>query len=145
MELGRVSSEDNEACLGTKYLEKDTIKKCVAKMGMVCASPWVGKQVPVVTDIEEIFKENLNVCQSSFMMGVLLLVAVGVEQLLRWRGVALVSHPPIRKVTREPEVAQQPVCMTTSSMQIDVIDNENDMSESGYRSSQGEGTFTQIG
>ena len=40
VELGRVSSEDNEADLGTKYLERDRIKKCVTKMGMLFAGAW---------------------------------------------------------------------------------------------------------
>ena len=37
VELGRVPSEDNEAYLGTKYLERDRIKKCVTKMEMLFA------------------------------------------------------------------------------------------------------------
>ena len=41
VELGRVPSEDNAADLGTKYLERDRIKKCVTKMDDVCSgSGW---------------------------------------------------------------------------------------------------------
>ena len=45
VELGRVPSEDNEADLGTKHLERDCIKKCVTKMGMLFAGAWAGEPV----------------------------------------------------------------------------------------------------
>ena len=48
VELGRVPSEDNEAHLGTKYRERDCIKKCVTKMGMLFAGAWAGEQLLVV-------------------------------------------------------------------------------------------------
>ena len=37
VELGRVRREENEADLGATYLERDRIKKCVTKMGMLFA------------------------------------------------------------------------------------------------------------
>ena len=37
IELGRVPSEDNGADLGTQQVERDRIKKCVTKMGMLFA------------------------------------------------------------------------------------------------------------
>ena len=42
VELGRVPSDDNEADLGTKYLERDRIKKCVTKLGMLFAGTSAG-------------------------------------------------------------------------------------------------------
>ena len=52
VELGRVPSEDNEADLGAKYLERDRIKKCVCepKMGMLFAG--AGEQLLVVSGTE---------------------------------------------------------------------------------------------
>ena len=46
---GRVPSEDDEADIGTKYFEKDKIKKCVAKMSIVFAGAWAGEQIAVVS------------------------------------------------------------------------------------------------
>ena len=40
VELGRVSSDGNEAELGAKYLERDRVKKCVTKMRMLFAGAW---------------------------------------------------------------------------------------------------------
>ena len=44
-ESGRVLSEDNEADLGTNYLERDRIKKCVTKMGMLLENSCLWFQV----------------------------------------------------------------------------------------------------
>ena len=52
VELGQVSSEDNEADLGTKYLERDRIKKCVTKMGTLFAGAWAGEQLPAGSGTE---------------------------------------------------------------------------------------------
>ena len=46
-ELGRVTSEDNEPDLGTKYLERDRIERCMTKMGMMIVG--AGEQLPVVS------------------------------------------------------------------------------------------------
>ena len=48
VELGRVPSEDNEADLGMKDLERDRIKKCLTKMWMLSVGAWVGEQLLVV-------------------------------------------------------------------------------------------------
>ena len=65
VELGRVPSEDNEADLGTKHLERDRMKKCATKMGMLIAGACAGKQLPVVSGTEVIIGEDLIEGQSS--------------------------------------------------------------------------------
>ena len=45
-------SEDNQADLGTKNLERDRIKKCVTKMGIEIAGAWAGDWLPVVSGTE---------------------------------------------------------------------------------------------
>ena len=80
VELGRVPSEDNEADLGTKYLERDRIKKFLKKMGMLFAGAWAGEQLPVVSGTEVIIGEDLIEGQS-WTMGVVLLITVGVRLL----------------------------------------------------------------
>ena len=91
IELGRVPSENKEVALGTMYLEKDKIKKCVAKTGMLFAGAWAGEQAPVVTGIQEIDEGDPILGENWLMMGVVLLAAVGGVQLLPWAWVALVS------------------------------------------------------
>ena len=59
VDLGRVSSGDNEADLGTKYLDRDRIKKCVTKMEMLFAGAWAGEKLPVVSGTEVIICEDL--------------------------------------------------------------------------------------
>ena len=80
VELGRVRREKNEADLGAKYLERDRIKKCVTKMGMLFARAWAGEQLLVVSGTALIFGEDLIEGQS-WTMGVVLLVTVGVGLL----------------------------------------------------------------
>ena len=43
-----VPSKDKKADLGTKYLDRDRIKRCVAKMDMMFTGAWAGKYLPVV-------------------------------------------------------------------------------------------------
>ena len=76
VELGRVSGEDIEADLGTKYLERYRIKKCVAMMEMLFAGAWAGEQLLVVSRIEVIIWEDLIEGQN-WTIGVVLLVTVG--------------------------------------------------------------------
>ena len=59
IELGRVPSEDNEADLGTKYLERDCIKKCVTKMAMLFAGFWVGELLSVASGTKVLIGEDL--------------------------------------------------------------------------------------
>ena len=77
IELGRIPSEDNEADLGTRCLERDRIKKCVTKMEMLFAGACAGEQLPVVSGTEVIMGEDL-IGGQSWTMGVVLLVTVGV-------------------------------------------------------------------
>ena len=96
VELGRVPSEDNEADLGTTYLERDRMKKCATKMGMLIAGACAGKQLPVVSGTEVIIGEDLIEGQS-WTMGVVLLVTVGVLLLGCARAV-FDPHLPTRNV-----------------------------------------------
>ena len=57
-------SEDNEADLGTKYLERDRIKECVTQMEMLFAGAWAGEQLPVVSGTEVLTGEDLIEGQS---------------------------------------------------------------------------------
>ena len=106
-ELGRVPSEDNEADRGPKYLERDRIKKCVTKMGMLFASAWAGVHLHVVSGTEVIIGEDLSEGQS-WAMGVVLLVTVGLVLLGCARAV-FDPHLPLGNahVTREPAIAKQ--------------------------------------
>ena len=54
-ELGRVPSDDSETDLGTKYLERDRIERCLTRMLIVGA--WAGKQ-----DLIEGHKWTMGVC-----------------------------------------------------------------------------------
>ena len=96
-------SEDNEADLGAKYLERDRIKKCVTKMGMLFAGAWAGEQLSVVSGTEVIIGEDLIEGQS-WTMGVVLLVTVGVGLLSCARAV-FDPHLPAGnvRVAREPD------------------------------------------
>ena len=97
-----VPSKDKEADLGTKYLDRDRIKRCVTKMEMMFTGAWAGKQLPVVSGTGVIIGEDLI---ESWTMGVVLLVTVGVV-LLSCACIVHNSHLPTgRTVTREPEVA----------------------------------------
>ena len=58
VEMGRVPSEDKEADLCTKYLERDPIKKCVTKMGMLFAGAWAGEQLLVVSATEVVMERT---------------------------------------------------------------------------------------
>ena len=79
-ELGRVPSEDNETDLGAKYLERDRIKRCMTKMGMMIVGAWAGEQLPVVSFTGVIIGEDL-IEGHSWTMGVVLFVTVGVGLL----------------------------------------------------------------
>ena len=112
----------------TKYLDKNRIKRCVTKMGMMIAGAWAGDQFLVVSGTGVIIGEDLSEGQS-WTIGVVLLVTVGVI-LHSCACIAHYSHLPTgRTVTREPDVARQPGCMTPRSMQADVIDHVNDLKE----------------
>ena len=103
---GRVPSEDNEADLGTKFFEKDKIKKCVAKMSMVFAGAWAGEQMSVVSGTSDRCGRPDVRVRIGIVMGVVLLVEVGVVLLRRGGAcIVLVSQTPTGKVTGEPEVA----------------------------------------
>ena len=73
IQFGRVTSEDNEAHLGTKYLERNRIKKCVTMMRMLFARSWAGEQLPMVSGTEVIIGEVLIEGQR-WMIGVVLFV-----------------------------------------------------------------------
>ena len=122
VELGRVSSEDNEADLGSKYWERNRIKKCVTNIGMLFAGAWACEQLLVVSGTEVIIGEDLIEGQS-WTIGVVLLVTVGVVLLNFACMVCYVHLPTEGKVTREPEVAKQPSCMNPRSMRADDIDH----------------------
>ena len=79
-ELGRVPGEDNETDLGTKYMERDRIKRCMTKMGMQIVGAWAGEQLLVVSGTGVIIGEDLFEGHS-WTMGVVLLVRVGVGLL----------------------------------------------------------------
>ena len=79
-EFGRVPSENNETDLGTTYLERDRIEKCVTKMGMMIVGAWAGEQLPVVLGVGVIIGEDLFEGHC-WTMGVVLLVTVGVGLL----------------------------------------------------------------
>ena len=110
VELGRVPSEDNETDLGTKYLERDRVKKCVTKMGMLFAGACAGEQLPVDSGTEVLIGEYLIEGQS-WTTGVALLVTFGVVLLS-----CVVCHLRLPTgnvhVTREPAIAKQCSCMS---------------------------------
>ena len=104
-ELGRVPSEDYETDLGTKYLERDRIERCMTKMGMLVVGAWAGEQLPVVSGTGVIIGEDL--IESQLDDGVLCW-----SSQLEWDCLAD-PHLTTGKVhvTREPEVARQPRAM----------------------------------
>ena len=122
--LRRVPSEDYEADLGAKYLERGRIKKCVTKMGMLFAGAWAGEQLLAVSGTALIFGENLIEGQS-WTMGAVLLVTVGVGLLSCARAV-FDPHLPTGNVhvTREPAIAKQ-WSMSSRAMQDDDLDHLN--------------------
>ena len=61
--------EDHEADLGTKYLERDRVKKCVTRMEMLFAGASAGEQLPVVSGTEVIIGEDLIEGQSDHWSG----------------------------------------------------------------------------
>ena len=79
-ELGRGPSEHNETDLGTKYLERDRIERCMTKMGMMIVGAWAGEQLLVVSCTGVIIGQDL-IEGHSWTMGVVLLVTVGVGLL----------------------------------------------------------------
>ena len=102
VELGRVPSEDNEADLGTKCLERDRIKKCVTKMVMLFTGAWAGEQLPVLSGTEVLIGKDLIEGQT-WTMGVVLPVTVGVV-LISCACAVVDPHLPTGNVhvTREP-------------------------------------------
>ena len=116
--------KNNEADLGTKYLERDRIKKCVTKMGMLFAGAWAGEQLLVVSGTGVLIGEDLIEGQS-WTMGVVLLVTVGVVPLSCVFAV-FVSHLPTGSVhvTREPAIAKQ-CSMSPRAMRDDDLDHLN--------------------
>ena len=73
-------SEDNETDLGTKYLERDRIERCVTKMGMMIVGAWAGAQLPVGSGTGVIIGEEV-IEGHSWTIGVVLLITVGVGLL----------------------------------------------------------------
>ena len=124
-ELGRVPSENNETDLGTKYLERDRIERCMTKMGKMIVEAWAGEQFLVVSGTGVIIGEDL-LEGHSWTMGVVLLVTVGVG-LLSCVCAVFDPHLPTGNVhvTREPEVASQPSGMTSRSMRNEIINHLN--------------------
>ena len=117
-------SADKEADLGTKYLERDRIKKCVTKMEMLFAGAWAGELLPVVSGTEILIGEDLSEGQG-WILGVVLLITVGVV-LLSCVFAVIVSHLPTGNahVTREPAMAKQ-CSMSPRAMQDDDLDDLN--------------------
>ena len=126
VELGRVPSEDNEADLGTRYLETNRIKKCVAKMEMLFAGAWAGEQLLVVSGTEVLIGKHLIEGQS-WTIGVVLLVTVRVVPLSCARAV-FDPHLPTGNVnvTREPAIAKQRSCTSPRTTQDDDLDHVNE-------------------
>ena len=75
-ELGRVPSANNKTDLGTKYLERDRIERCMTKMGKMIVGAWAGEQLLVVSGTGVIIGKDL-LEGHSWTMGVVLLVTVG--------------------------------------------------------------------
>ena len=102
----------NRSRKGTKYLELDRVKKCVAKMVMLFAGAWAGEQ----EDLIEV---------QSWTLGVVLPFTVQMV-LLSCMFAVIVSHLPNGNVhvTREPVIAKQ-CSMSPRSMQDDDLDHLN--------------------
>ena len=113
----------------TSYLDRDRIKRCVTKMGMMIAGAWAKDQLLVVSGTGVIIGEDLSLAQS-WTIGVVLLVTVGVV-LLSCACVVGCSHLPTgRTVIREPEVEWLPSCMTLRSMRAEIINHVRENVES---------------
>ena len=112
------------ADLGTKYLERDRIKKCLTKMEVLFAGAWVGEQLPVVSGTEILVGEDLIEGQS-WTLGVVLFITVGVV-LLSCVFAVIVSHLSIGNphATREPAIAEQ-CSMSPRAMQDDDLHHLN--------------------
>ena len=122
MKTIRISSEDNEPDLGTKYLERHRIKKCVTKMGTLFAWAWADEQLLVISDTKVITGEDL-IEEQTWTIGVVLLVAVGVI-LLYCTSIVCYSYLSIEgNETREPEVAKQQSCVNLTNIRADDIDH----------------------
>ena len=122
--MGRLPSEDNEADPGTKYLERDRIKKCVTTMGMLSARAWAREQLPGVSGTEILIGKDLIEGQS-WTLSVVLLITVGVV-LLSCVFAVIVSHLPTGNVhvTREPAIAKQ-CSVSPRVVQDDDLDHLN--------------------
>ena len=115
-----VSNTGGARTIHTEDLDRDRIKKCVTKMRMSITGAWAGEQLLVVSGTGDIIGEDLIEGQS-WTIGVVLLVPVGVV-LLSCASTVHSSHLPTEgHVTREPEVAREPSCVTPRSMQADII------------------------
>ena len=55
----QLSRVDNDTDLGTKYMERDRIKRCMTKMGMMIVGAWAGEQLPDVSGTGVIIGEDL--------------------------------------------------------------------------------------
>ena len=75
-----VPSKDKEADLGTMYLDRDRIKRCVTKMEMMFTGAWAGKQLSVVSGTGVMIGEDL-IEGHSWTIGVVLLFTVGLVLL----------------------------------------------------------------
>ena len=124
-----VPSKDKEAHLGTKYLDRDRIKRCVTRMEMMFTGAWAGKQLPAVSGTGVMIGEDLIESQS-WTIGVVLLVTVGMV-LLSCACIVRYSFLPTGKTaTREPEVARQPSCVTPRSMRAEIINHVKERQDS---------------
>ena len=127
-ELERFPSVDNETDLGTKYLERDRIERCMTRMVIVGA--WASKQLLMVSGTGVIIGED-PIVGHSWKMGVVLLDTLRVG-LLSCASAVFDPHLPTGKkhVMREPEVARQPRGMTLRSMQIKIINHPKEKTRS---------------
>ena len=116
-------SEDNEADLGTKYLERDEYQEVYRKDGnVICRGlglrtvAWEGSGTKVI-----IGKDLIE--GQSWTMGVALLVTAGVVLLSCPRAV-FDPHLPTGSVhlTREPAISKEWECLGPRAMQDDDLD-----------------------
>ena len=106
----------------TNYLDRDRIKRCMTKMGILIAGAWAGEQVACGFGHWSDQGEDLIEGQS-WTIGVGLLVTFGVV-LLSCTCIVHSSHLPTGRIaTREPGVARQPSCMTLRSMRAEIINH----------------------
>ena len=105
-------------------LERDRIKKCVTKMGMLFAAAGAAEKLPVVSNTEVIIGED-PIEGQSWLVGVVLLATVEVVLFGCARAV-FYPHMPTGKnvhVTREPAIAKQWRCMSPRAMHDDDLDH----------------------